>query len=43
MAKKKNGKQTKHTAAKPNAFPWPDPVDMYLWHSHRARSMRGVK
>ena len=28
--KKKNGKQTPQTAARPNAFPFPDPQDMYL-------------
>lgn len=33
--KKKNGKQTKHTAAKPKGFPLPEPVEMYLSCGHQ--------
>lgn len=29
-AKKKNGKHTAVTAARPNGFPFPDPVEIYL-------------
>ena len=33
--KKRGGEQTKHTAAKPKALPWPDPIDTYLMRGHQ--------
>lgn len=38
--KKKKGKQTKHTAARPKALPSPDPVDVYLIRAHQNHLVR---